>query len=339
MANPVITIIGLGLTGTSLGLALKREQGNYEVVGHDKDPAAASAATKQAAVDRSAWNLFRACEGAEMIVLATPLNEMEEILKLISEEVRTGCLVLAIAKVMQPAMSLGEKYLPDSVHFVVGHPILSGVGGMLTARSDLFEDIPFCLSTSTETDTTAFQLASDFVERAGAKPLFMDVSEHDGLIAAVEQLPQFLGAVLLQSISDSRAWVEGRRLAGRPFAQSTELLSGPEGLFHDLMSNRDNLITRIDQLQQSLLEWRKLLATDSVADPDREGGGEDEHPLLVALREAWRAREIWETQAILKDWDMVPQLEAPSSGGFMQQMFFGNLFRGRGVSDREREQK
>ncbi|MEM7131205.1 MAG: prephenate dehydrogenase/arogenate dehydrogenase family protein [Chloroflexota bacterium] len=363
MSKPVITIIGLGMTGTSLGLGLKRAEGNFEVVGHDKDPGAAGDATKMGAVDRTAWNLFRACDGAELVVLATPLGETEELLKLIADDLREGCLVLVMAKVMQPALDIGAKYLRQDIHFVVGHPILSGVGGALTARPDLFEEIPFCLATSTETDASALQLASDFVERMGAKPLYMDVHEHDGLIAAVEQLPQFVGAVLLQSISDSPAWVEGRRLAGRQFAQSTELGNSPERLFHDFLSNRENLISRIDQLQRTLADWRDKLAEDtltvdeaadngSTAEVSQTTTGADEvktgektqeanHSLLTAIRSVWKTRESWEVQAILKDWEMVPQIETQSGGGFMQQMFFGNLFRskssGREPSSQQRE--
>lgn len=326
-SKPIISIVGLGLTGTSLGLGLKRQDGNFEIVGHDKVPDAGNAASRLGAVDRTSWNLYNSVENAELIVLATPLDEMEELLTLLREDLREGCLVLAMAKVMQPAIELGSRLLPDNVHFVVAHPIVTGVGGALTPRADLYEDVPFCLATSVDTDPTAMQLASDFVERIGATPLYMDVQEHDGLIAMVEQLPQFMAAVLLDSVRDSSAWVEGARVAGRLFAQSTELGSGPERLFHDFGSNRENLLTRIDQFQQSLSKWREMLASD--LDLLAKTEDEDRHPLLTSLQQSQRTREHWETQVILKDWDIEPLPETPSSRGLMQQMFFGNLFRGR----------
>lgn len=326
-SKPIISIVGLGLTGTSLGLGLTRQEGNFEIVGHDKIPDATNAASRLGAVDRTSWNLFNAVENAELIVLATPLDELEELLKLLRDDLREGCLILAIAKVMQPAIDLGEKLLPDHVHFVVAHPILSGIGGSLTPRADLYDQVPFCLATSVETDPTAVQLASDFVERIGATPLYMDVQEHDGLIAMVEQLPQFMAAVLLESVSESSAWVEGRRVAGRHFAQSTELGSSPERLFHDFGNNRENLLARIDQFQHSLSKWREMLASDLELLAKTES--DDRHPLLTSLQQSQRTRDHWETQAILKDWDIEPLPETPSSRGFMQQMFFGNLFRGR----------
>lgn len=355
-SKPVISIIGLGLTGTSMGLGLKQQDGNFEIVGHDKDPDATKSASRIGAVDRTSWNLYKAVEDAEMVVLATPLNELKELLSLLHDDLQEGCLVLAMANVMQPALDLGTAHLPENVHFVVAHPILSGIGGVLTPRNDLFDGAPFCLAASVETDPSALQLASDFVERVGASPLFMDIQEHDGLIAMVEQLPHILGAALLDSVSQSPSWVEGRRVAGRSFAQSTEMGRSPERLFHDIGANRENLLARVDQFQQALSEWRALLATDPDAKtktagddgsssaplPKTTGKGDAEtaeHPLMSALQRAFRTRETWETQAILKDWDAEPILETPSAGGFMQQMFFGNLFRGRGERVADAQEK
>lgn len=340
MTKPIISIIGLGLTGTSIGLGLKSEEANFEIVGHDKDPAAANQAKRLGAVDRTSWNLFRSCEDAEMIVLATPLDELKEILELIGEDLKQGVLVLAICNVMKPALKLGKELLPPQIHFVTAHPIVTGIGGgFLSPRPDLFSDVPFCFSTDVDTDVDAVQLATDFVERLGASALFMDADEHDGLIAGVEQLPQFLAAVLLDTISGSAGWKEGRRLAGRQFAQSTELSGGSKRLSNDFLNNRVNLLGQLDQFQQQLGEWREFLASDMLLADEETSPEEEMHPLSVALDRTQKRREHWETQVILKDFDVEPQLETPSGRGFLQQMFFGNLLSGRASRSRETEQK
>jgi len=333
MAKPTITIIGLGLTGASIGLGLQQQEGNFEIVGHDKEPEAAGAARKQGAVHRTEWNLHRACEGAELIVLAVPLNELDTVLELIGADLQPDSLVLAVVRVMQPAIELADKQLPANVHFVACHPILSGVGGSLTMRADLFDEVPFCLAPGLETDASAVQLASDFVERLGATPLYMDAQEHDGIIAGVEQLPQFLGAALMHMFSDAPGWVEAKKLAGRQFAQTTELASGAERLFSDFQTNRANLLLRVDQMQEALAQWRKLLALDI----DPETLDEEEHPLLTALKQAVAERESWEAQAMLKNWDETPRTEVAEGRGMFQQMFFGNLFGGGRKSPDERE--
>lgn len=319
MTKPTITIIGLGLTGTSLGLALQREPGNFTIVGHDKDSEATQRARKQNAVQRTEWNLHAACDNADMIILAVPLSELAELLGYIREDLKPETLIFASVNVLQPTIDLAAARLPQQAHFVAGHPILSGVGGPLQPRADLFQEITFCLAPGVDAQPTAVQLASDLVERVGAKPLFVDPVEHDGLTAGVEQLPQLLAAALMRLSASSTAWREGKRLAGRQFAQSTELEKSAAQLFSAWQSNRENLLLRLQQLQDELEGWERLLRATPV--------GEEKHPLLETLEQVVVERLTWEGQAILKRWDdPAPQASATEAGrGMFQQMFFGNL--------------
>jgi prephenate dehydrogenase len=323
MTTPKITIIGLGLTGTSIGLGLQRQEGDFEIVGHDKEPEITGAAKKAGAINRSEWNLHKAYEGADMVILAVPLSELDELLELMAEGLKPGALLMAAVNVMQPAIEIANTRLSDAVHFVAGHPILTGVGGSLSPRADLFEDAVFCLAPSLNADPNAVQLASDFVERLGANPLFVDAQEHDGIIAGVEQLPQIMAAALMRTSISSPGWAEAQRMAGRRFAQATELGSSADQIFSSLETNRANLAYRIEQLQRELGEWKRLLEMDA---PE-----EGEHPLLTALKKVVRSRNEWEIHAELKRWDLAPTVtgDEPEQRGFMRQMFLGNFFKGR----------
>ncbi len=320
MAKPIISIIGLGLTGTSVGLGLQRMPGDFEIVGHDKDPEAAAAAKKLGAVNRTEWNLHRAYEDANLVVLAVPLSELDDLLGHMREGLRSDTLVLALTNIMQPAMAIADAQLADTVHFVVGHPIVAGVGGTLTPRADLFDGASFCLAPSLTTEPDAVELASDFAERLGAKPFYVDAAEHDGIMAGVEQLPQLVAAVLMRMSASSPSWSETKRLAGRAFAQATELSGSGDQLYAALDTNRASLVLRIDQLQRELAEWKTLLEAD-VTD------GED-NPLLTQLQEAVNERQHWAAQAELKHWDgAAPALEdVDGQPGFMRQLFLGGMF-------------
>lgn len=321
MTTPKITIIGLGLTGTSIGLGLRRQEGDFEIVGHDKEPEVAGAAKKAGAINRSEWNLHNAYEGADMVILAVPLSELDELLELMAEGLKPGALLLATVNVMQPAIEIADERLSNAVHFVAGHPILTGIGGPLTPRPDLFEDAVFCLAPSLNADPNAVQLASDFVERLGANPLFVDAHEHDGIMAGVEQLPQIMAAALMRTSTASPGWAEAQRMAGRRFAQATELGGSADQIFSSLQTNRANLVYRIEQLRDELDEWKRLLEMDA---PE-----EGEHPLLSALKQVVRSRDEWEAHAQLKQWDLSPTItgEEPEQRGFMRQMLFGNFFK------------
>ena len=320
MAKPKITIIGLGVIGASFGLGLQREPGNFDIVGHDRDAERNARARDLKAVQRTDWNLHNAAEGAELILLNLSLSELEETLPHIREDLRPETLLFAVTNVMQPTIDLAAKHLAPETHFVVGHPILTGIGSPLTARADLFDEVTFGLAPGHHTDPSAVQLASDFVERLGAKPLFVDPQEHDGIIAGVEHLPQLLAAMLMHASAKSPGWREARRLAGRTFAQATELDGNAKELLGAFLSNSANLRQRIDQLQEELATWRALL--------DATPAGDEKHPLQPILEQVVEQRQVWEAQAFLKRWDdpATPPSQAPTEGRSMfRQMFFGNL--------------
>ena len=345
MAKPIITIIGLGLTGASMGLALQREAGNFEIVGHDKRPEVAQEMRKLGAVQRTEWNLYRASEGAELIVIAIPLNELAELLPLLAEELKPGTLILAIGSLLQPAIEIADKTLPAGVHFVAGHPVVTGVSAAPSPRADLFERTVFALSAGLNTDPAALQLASDFVERVGATPLFADAQEHDGIMAGVEHLPMLLAAALMRVSAGKAGWREARRLAGQHFASATELGSDAAGLFAALQANRENVILKLRQLRQELAEWQALLETEPETPIGEVGSSEkageskanakgrnakeenEVHPLLTALEYVVAERGTWEAQTVLKNWEETPgsSAAAAESSGFLKQMFLGGL--------------
>lgn len=320
--KPVVTILGLGTTGASMGLALQQASAAVEIVGHDKEPDVAREAGRLKAVHRTEWNLFKACEGASVIVLAMPLNEADETLELLKDDIGAGTLVLMIADVLAPASAILTLRVAGKGHSVVGHPILNGVGGLIAPRADLFSKVVFVLAAAVDTDPAALELASSFVETIGAQPLFMDPQEHDGIIAGVEQLPQVLALALIHMLAGAPAWMEAKRLAGRTFAQSTGLGKSGESLARSLLANRDNVLLRLTQFEQELAAWKQWLTDDN---PEADGASNAAAAIQFAVGE----RGMWEAQAILQDWEATPapQVDSSASGGVFRQLFLGNLGR------------
>lgn len=329
MANPRITIIGLGLTGASLGLALMQSGAALEIVGHDKEPMVAQEARKRNAVHRIEWNLYKACEGASMIVLAIPFDQAVETLELLREDIPPATMVLVLNGVFRPVLQLFAEKLPGHVNAVVGQVILNGVGVELTPQAGLLQKAVFCLSTGPTTNPSALQLASDFAESAGAVPLFVDPDEHDGIAAAVESLPRLVGAILLHMAAGSPGWTEAQRMAGVAFARTTQFDRSAQGLYAELMANRANVLQRLDQLAAALTAWRAWLAA--------EASQEGEHPLLTALADAEAERLAWESHALRHDWEPASaRSTAQESSGMFRQMFLGGWFGGRKPDDEKR---
>lgn len=347
MAKPKITIIGLGVTGASMGLALLREEADFEIVGHDKSQEAVAAARKSGAVNRTDWNLHSACEESDLIITAVPLLELDELYGQIAEDLKPGCVVLGVVSLMEPAIAAAESHFPEHAHFVAGHPVLTGVGTSLTVRPDLFEEVVFSLAGSVNTDASAIQLASDFIDRIGATPLFVDPVEHDGIMAEVEQLPKLMAAALMRLSGTSPGWREARRLAGRQFALATDLGGSADQVYSALRANREKVLVRLRQIQQELAEWEEMLSHEPEAETDvtqedsaptargkgaAEKAEQEKDVLLTALEYVEYERNDWAIHAELRDWDEgSPTLDQKSKeeSGLLRQMFLGNMFGGR----------
>ncbi len=317
---PFITIIGLGNTGTSLGLALRREPGSFEVVGHDRAQNAESEARRLGAVHRTEWNLHRAVEGASLVLLALPLPAIEETLPLIAEDLAPEALLLIVNPLMQPVVEGAARALPGHARTVAGHPIAGLQRYDAQPSAEQYAGTTFCLAATPQTDPAAMELASDFVERIGAKPHFVDPAEHDGIMALVELMPQVMGAALIGLSTRASGWREVRQLAGRRFAQSSETGQNAEQVVRALLANRENVLQRLAQYQAELGRWQGLLE----AEPE-EG---QPHPLLAAVQEAIAERAAWEGQAAKGEWESAPTSAAnEASGGLFRQLFLGNLGR------------
>lgn len=268
-SKPRVTIVGLGLIGSSLGLALRQAGVTSAVIGHDSGQGVANEAKRIGAIDKADWNLISACEEADLVILAAPVRAIEELLKVLARNLRPGCVVLDTAAVKQPVMTWAAASLPDEVHFVGGNPILSkalrGQWGVENARANLFEGSLFCLVPAPETDPEAIQLVSSMASIIGSKPLFLDAVEHDGLVAAVDHLPTLLSLAMLETVIDQPFWRELRKVAGPAFESSTQLVTANSVAHSDLsILNRENVVRWIDTLSAVLASLREVVSEGEV---------------------------------------------------------------------------
>lgn len=261
-----IAIIGTGVLGTSLGLALKASHRPLEVVGHDRKLERARAAQQRGAFDKVEWNLINAVSDADLVILALPLAAIEETLRHIGQEVRSHCVITDTASVKAPVLQSAVRLLPHNVHFVGGHPLVQSVGtGVEAARGDLFRNRRYVLTPLASTDSQALSLVTSMVTLVGAEPLFMEAAEHDGLAAAVNQLPVALSIILLKVTTGHPAWREMSKMAGGPYADATRLPSGEAWELRSLLlANREGLQRWLAEVQHELGAFQQLLASDDT---------------------------------------------------------------------------
>lgn len=307
MTNQIqITIVGLGLIGTSFGLALKRQKrADLIIVGHDKADAAVQAAKDKGAIDSSHWNLIRACEKADIILLALPATAVIATLEALRQDLKSGCLLIDTAPIKAPILAAAAT-LPETVYFVGGNPILLNEGRVTVANAsaDLFNKAPWALCPTSTVAPDAVGTASDLVAMVGAQPFFLDVAEHDGLMAAVDGLPTVMAAALLNTAGENPAWRELRRLASNQFEASTYLPEHqPADFTTALLSNSANVVSWIDQMIRQLQGWKIALEAgkQDVLDQNFARAGELRNQWL-AVRESGDFEERERPQELPNYW-------------------------------------
>lgn len=322
-----ITIIGLGLIGSSLGMALKKAKLNgVELAGHDRDPKAAAVAHKRGAVDKTHMNLFEAIKDARLIIIATPIGAIRETLELIGPHLQEGTVVTETGSTKVAVLKWAEQYLPSIVSFVGGHPMVgSEQSGPEAADPNLFAGATYCICPAKNAAADAVQSIVGLAETVGAKPYFMDPVEHDSYAAAVSHLPMLLSTTLVNCTTRSQAWREIVKLASSGYRDVSRLASGDPEMHRDIcLTNQEGIVYWIDEFIKGLYDLRRM-----VKDGDEA--------LLKTLINAWEARARW--QAGVEP--VQPGASLPRASESMMALFVGERMarRMQDLTKRERERE
>ena len=304
-----ITIIGIGPIGASIGLALKRAGlSDTEIVGTSGDRDLLSAVSKLGAVDKTISNLRSAVDDAQIVILDTPLGETRELLEAIGPMLGHGSVITDTGIAKERVIEWAEESLPRGVSFVGGHPLPKKQPRSLEeADASLFEDITYCIIPAKSADQEAVKAVVGMVETLGAKPLFLDISEHDSYAAAMSYLPIVLSAAYVTTTSNSESWREMHRLAGPEFGDLSRLVANdPQDNETACLSNPDALVHWLDQMITELYSYRNQIKERS-------------DDLLDNLIRGWEAQARWEVGTVVEEEGQ----RLPSAGEMMATSAMG----------------
>jgi prephenate dehydrogenase len=264
-----IAIIGLGLIGGSIALAVKEAglKQPIEIAGTARSRDTLNKARKMGAIDVGERTAAEAVRGARLVIVASPVLAFPSIFEEIAPELEADAVVTDAASTKANVMRWAKELLPETVHFVGGHPMAGKEQqGIAHAEAGLFRDKPWVITPSIDAPEGAVQTVIGLVQACGARPLFMDADEHDSYVAAISHLPLALASALFLVAHGSAAWPELASLASSGFRDTTRLASGSPEMAHDIMlSNRENVTHWIDRVQQQLSDLRHAIEESDSA--------------------------------------------------------------------------
>ena len=256
MAFQRLSILGVGLLGGSIGLALRSKSSARKITGYGHRPATIGTALKLGAIDRGAPDPADAVADADLVILCTPVSTFTDLLTRIAPALKPGAVVTDVGSTKRSICAAAERLLPPGVHFVGSHPMAgSEKRGVEAARADLFRDA-LCITTPTlRSDSTVVRSVESFWQDMGMRVTRVTPEDHDRLLSDVSHLPHALAAALVLLQSD-----QSLPLAGPGFQDATRIAAGDAGLWRDIfLDNADNLRDSIHRFRQHLDRLEGLL--------------------------------------------------------------------------------
>jgi prephenate dehydrogenase len=271
-----VLIVGTGLIGGSIGLALRREgsaglppskAGATTVVGIDASAANAAAALAAGALDEVADDLGRGASDADVIVVATPVGEILPTVERLAAHAKSGAIVTDVGSTKATICAEAERLLGSQCSFIGGHPMAGTEGeGIASAHPDLFDGALWILSPTHGTNSEAYREVNSLVTRLGAQTLALDPDEHDRLVALVSHLPYAI-ATALMTLAANEGDPRLFRAAAGSFRDVTRTAGSNPRIWRDIFStNREAVLRELDQFSSSLDALRSVVADERWED-------------------------------------------------------------------------
>jgi prephenate dehydrogenase len=263
-----VGIVGLGLIGGSLGLALRRLGGAIEVRGVAHHASGVALAQQRGAVDRASTELGDLAD-CDIVVVATPINQMRPVLERLAAIIRRDTIVTDVASVKRPVLEWARR-LPDPSRFLGGHPVAgkerSGLG---ESDATLFRGETWIFTPEDGQELTPFDEWFRLVRAIGARPQMLSAEAHDRQMAFLSHLAFTI------SIAYARTVVPfaDPNLGGPGFRSMVRLAEGDATLYEDITTtNRGPLVEAIDRFTEVLHDYRERIESgDRVGELFQQG--------------------------------------------------------------------
>jgi len=258
-----ITIIGVGMIGGSLGLALKRARlGEFEITGVDSDQGGLAAAVEFGAVDKAAASPAAGVGAADVVFFCTPVLQIPHLVKEIGPGLKSGAIITDVGSTKGFLRREIAALLPPGICYIGGHPMTGREkSGITAADGTLFDDKMYILTPDDDAPPASVELLRQLVGLTGARVTVMDVEHHDRSAAVISHIPHIAAAALVNLLARYPGEEQSLlNLAGGGFCDTTRIASSNADMWADIcLTNSAAIGQGLDQFQTILDELNQLI--------------------------------------------------------------------------------
>lgn len=280
----VVSIVGVGLIGASLGLALKGAGVVREVIGVGRSSANLDQAKKMGAIDRVA-DLAEAVQSSQWIVLCVPVAQMRAVFTQLEPHLGSNTLITDAGSTKSDVILAAKEVLGKKVcQFVPAHPIAGGAQhGAAAARADLFQGKQTIICQLQENSAADVALVEEFWKVLGSNIKLISAVQHDAIYAAVSHLPHILSYALMASVLNSEDAEQKLGHAGAGFRDFTRIAASSPEMWRDIcIANKQAILKELDQYLSVTGRLREMIAKEDAAGLEK------------VFQKASQARQKWD---------------------------------------------
>ena len=258
-----VAIVGVGLIGGSIGLAMRERGLAKTVVGVGRRQESLRTARRVGAVDRTTVNLEKGVAEADLVIVCTPVGRIVEDVLQVAKVCPEGTLITDAGSTKQTIVEALDRELPRQCRFLGAHPLAGREKtGSANAVADLFHGRVTIITPTKNTQAKDYDLLEQLWIQLGSMVIRMAADEHDRIVAVTSHMPHALAVALSASLSE-----DCFRLSGTGLLDMTRLAAGDTEIWKPIFgSNRNNLLTAIDQFEHRLAALRKAIAAGDDAE-------------------------------------------------------------------------
>lgn len=263
-----ITLVGVGLLGGSLGMAIRQRGLAGRVTGFARRETTVEESLRMGAVDDATTDLSSAVKDAGLVVFCTPVEQMRSLAERMLPALKPGALVTDVGSVKREVVEALEPLLRSAgCNFIGSHPMAGAEKtGVSAARADLFEKAVCVLTPTATTSADAVLQATDLWAAVGGKPMILPVDLHDELVSRSSHLVHLTAAALARFVLDPAHPKEQAQLCATGFRDTTRVASGSPEMWRDIiMANRENLRRALKSLSAELANLEAALGRADTA--------------------------------------------------------------------------
>jgi prephenate dehydrogenase len=257
-----VALLGTGLIGGSIGLALGRLPDIEEVVAYDVDPRVRDLAVARGAANWAADDPETAAAGADIVFVAAPVGAIPELVSAAASSARPGAVITDVGSTKSRLVIEVEKSLPDRVTFIGGHPMAgTEEEGIEASDAALLDGCWWILTPTQRVDAVSYQALHALLGRFGARVMALDADKHDDLMAIVSHLPHLIATTLMNLAAErGRDHAGLLSLAAGGFRDVTRVAASNPDIWLDICEeNREAIGSVLDEFAGRVLELGELV--------------------------------------------------------------------------------